>query len=91
MVSASSEAEPEEAFNWATAEFSRAWRSAIQRSYLALVWATSRSAEEAENTPTSMAAVETPIHSAAPATMAAAVICFLAVSTKAFISPPERT
>ena len=69
------------AFSWATAEFSRACRSAIQRSYLAWVLATSRSADDADRTFTSIEAVQIPIHSAATPTAAAAAICFCTVST----------
>ena len=69
------------ALSWATAELRRAWRSAIQRSYLAWVRAISRLAGEADSMFTSMAAVQTPIHSAAADMPPAAIIWVLGVRT----------
>src|SRR6478735_2026184 len=58
ILAANSGPVPLAALSWATAEFRRAWRSAIQRSYLAWVRATSRSADDADSMFTSMAALQ---------------------------------
>ncbi len=73
--------EPLAALSWATALFSRASRSATQRSDLACIRASSWSVAESAMALTIIAAVQIPIHSAQSVTTNAAVNCLPVVRT----------
>ena len=74
--------ELEEASSWLTALLSLAWRSAIQRSYLAWISAIWVWLWELVKRPTTKAAVETPNHAAVAVETAAIESCFCVESTK---------